>query len=233
MSSSDLSDLSSPLSTDEELANAPIRPGSLEHYFKNAAGKVRQASPPTKRKRPPSPPHEYVLADNPDIAVSSLPGRDDLFYETRDAQRWRVANAFAVQFMVMFRSRFSDAFPKSLPHYGPQDIERGVVEALPGEQVERLLCALIGLVLNRKKDVKYVLLHLRKDRHCADANSNVGEGIMDVRSKKLYTPMRVNGRLHGMVGTRSTEGEISITWVLRSAYASMLAIRGLLLLTNS
>lgn len=59
--------------------------------------------------------------------------------------------------MVMFRSRFSDVFPKSLPHYGPQDIELGVAEALPGEQVERLLCALIGLVLNRKKDVEYVL----------------------------------------------------------------------------
>lgn len=79
MSSSDLSDLSSPLSTDEELANAPIRPGSLEHYFKNAAGKVRQASPPGKRKRPPSPAHDYVLADNPDIAVSSISGLGDLF----------------------------------------------------------------------------------------------------------------------------------------------------------
>lgn len=54
----------------------------------------------------------------------------------------------------MFRSRFSEAFPKSLPHYGPQDIERGVEEEVPGEQVERLLCALLGLVLNRKKDVE-------------------------------------------------------------------------------
>lgn len=54
----------------------------------------------------------------------------------------------------MFRSRFSDAFPKSLPHYGPQDIEYGVAEPEPGEQVERLLCALLGLVLNRKKDVE-------------------------------------------------------------------------------
>ena len=54
----------------------------------------------------------------------------------------------------MFRSRFSDAFPKSLPHYGPQDIERGVEEEVPGEQIERLLCALLGLVLNRKKDVE-------------------------------------------------------------------------------
>ena len=54
----------------------------------------------------------------------------------------------------MFRSRFSDAFPKSLPHYCPQDIERGVEEEVSGEQVERLLCALLGLVLNRKKDVE-------------------------------------------------------------------------------
>ncbi len=57
----------------------------------------------------------------------------------------------------MFRSRFNGAFPKSLTHYGPQDIEKGIVGSLPDEHVERLLCALIGLVLNRKKDVEYVL----------------------------------------------------------------------------
>jgi hypothetical protein len=55
----------------------------------------------------------------------------------------------------MFRARFSDAMPKSLPHYGPQDIERGVQDTVPGEHIERLLCALIGLVLNRKKEVEY------------------------------------------------------------------------------
>ena len=57
----------------------------------------------------------------------------------------------------MFRSRFSDAFQKSLPHFGPQDVENGVADQLPSEQIERLLCALLGLVLNRKKDVEYVL----------------------------------------------------------------------------
>jgi hypothetical protein len=56
----------------------------------------------------------------------------------------------------MFRARFHDAFPRSLPHFGPQDIERGVEELIPGEYIERLLCALLGLVLNRKKDVEYV-----------------------------------------------------------------------------
>ena len=55
----------------------------------------------------------------------------------------------------MFRSRFSNAFPKSLPHYGPQDIERGISEPVPSDHVERLLCALLGLVLNRKKDIEY------------------------------------------------------------------------------
>ncbi|KAH0846986.1 hypothetical protein FOPE_11362 [Fonsecaea pedrosoi] len=80
---------------------------------------------PEPPKRAPSPPHEYTLVDNPAIA-----------------------------FIVMFRSRFSDVFPKSLPNYGPQDIERGVAGELPDEQVERLLCALLGLVLNRKKDVE-------------------------------------------------------------------------------
>ena len=55
----------------------------------------------------------------------------------------------------MFRSRFSNAFPKSLPNFGPQDIERGITNGVPGEHIERLLCALLGLVLNRKKDVEY------------------------------------------------------------------------------
>ncbi|KAL8922869.1 MAG: hypothetical protein Q9172_003375 [Xanthocarpia lactea] len=123
MSSSDLSDLSSPLSTDQDVGSTPPKSKNLDHYFKNAH--PTKPSPPPKKKRLPSPPHEYVLADNPDIA-----------------------------FICMFRSRFTDAFAKSLPHYGPQDIEAGVAEPVPGEQVEKLLCALLGLVLNRKKDVE-------------------------------------------------------------------------------
>lgn len=55
----------------------------------------------------------------------------------------------------MFRARFHDVFPRHVPHYGPQDIERGVEESPPGDYTERLLCALLGLVLNRKKDVEY------------------------------------------------------------------------------
>ncbi|KAJ5146313.1 uncharacterized protein N7515_000877 [Penicillium bovifimosum] len=76
-------------------------------------------------KREPSPPHEETLADNPDIA-----------------------------FIVAFRARFHEVFPRSVPHYGPQDIEKGVEETPPGECVERVLCALLGLLLNRKKEVE-------------------------------------------------------------------------------
>ncbi|QDS70021.1 hypothetical protein FKW77_003669 [Venturia effusa] len=78
-----------------------------------------------KRKREPSPPHEETLADNEDVA-----------------------------FIVMFRSRFSDAFPPKLIHFGPQDIENGVAGTLPSPQVESLLCALLALVLNRKKPIE-------------------------------------------------------------------------------
>jgi hypothetical protein len=59
-----------------------------------------------------------------------------------------------MQFIVMFRARFTEAFPKSLPHFGPQELERGVIDSPPGEQVESLLCALLGLLLNRKKYVE-------------------------------------------------------------------------------
>jgi hypothetical protein len=62
MSLSDSSSLSSAPPTDDESmslafeANAPIT-----NYFK------KEKTPPPKR--PASPPHEYVLADNPAIAV--------------------------------------------------------------------------------------------------------------------------------------------------------------------
>lgn len=59
-----------------------------------------------------------------------------------------------MQFIVMFRSRFSDAFPKPLAHFGPQELERDIVEPVPSDRVEHFLCALLGLLLNRKQDVK-------------------------------------------------------------------------------
>lgn len=69
-------------------------------------------------------------------------------------------DAQLMQFIVMFRSRFGATFPAKLPHFGPQDIERGVVDSAPSPQVEDLLCAILGLALNRKKPIEYVLYSL-------------------------------------------------------------------------
>ncbi|EEP79493.1 conserved hypothetical protein [Uncinocarpus reesii 1704] len=136
-SDSDTSSLSSAVSIEDEAMAASInRAVGIKKYFKRE--KQTESPPP---KRAPSPPHEYVLADNPNIA-----------------------------FIVMFRSRFSDIFPKSVPNYGPQDIEKGVTDAVPGDHIERLLCALIGLVLNRKKDVESVCLHSQPRLKLADTH---------------------------------------------------------------
>ena len=70
MSSSDLSPLSSALSSDNEAASELNIVGGIDRYFKSTSSAAKQTSPPAKKKRPPSPPHEYVLADSPDIAVS-------------------------------------------------------------------------------------------------------------------------------------------------------------------
>lgn len=76
--SSDLSSLSSlsPVPSDEELdagsaqAPAPANMGILKFFSKlPTKQQQRPQQPAPSRKRSPSPPHEYVLADNPDIAV--------------------------------------------------------------------------------------------------------------------------------------------------------------------
>lgn len=75
----------------------------------------------------------------------------------------------------MFRSRFNEAFPRNAPHVGPQDIELGVAEGTPSPDVEGLLCALLGLVLNRKKPVELVnpqylpRILARRSRSCREA----------------------------------------------------------------
>ncbi|KAI9805112.1 MAG: hypothetical protein M1825_000946 [Sarcosagium campestre] len=124
MSQSDSSALSSPPLSDDEPFRESKKDGILKFFTKERARSpdTSSESEPSPDKRPPSPEHEYVLADNPDIP-----------------------------FIVMFRSRFNEVFPKSLAQFGPQDIERGLVGIVPGEHVDSLLCSLLGLVLNRKK----------------------------------------------------------------------------------
>ncbi|KAK3357651.1 hypothetical protein B0T25DRAFT_165364 [Lasiosphaeria hispida] len=124
---SSISSLSAPPSDDESDIQLESQHGILKFFHKvdkNPALEPKETTPPRAR-REPSPPHEYVLADNPDIA-----------------------------FIVLFRARFTEVFPKSLTNFGPQELERDVVDTVPGERVEQFLCALLGLLLNRKQDVK-------------------------------------------------------------------------------
>lgn len=122
---------------------------------------VSTASSTIKRKREESPPHEEVLADNPDIAVSLWRVHrvtNALSFGSRILAEITLLTYFAIpQFIVMFRSRFSEVFPPKLVNLGPQDIERGVVDSVPSPQVEGLLCALLALVLNRKKPIESVI----------------------------------------------------------------------------
>lgn len=74
--SSDLSSLSSlsPVPSDDERDESSdegpskSKGGILKFFPKLSEPPPREPSPPP-RKRSPSPPHEYVLADNPDIPV--------------------------------------------------------------------------------------------------------------------------------------------------------------------
>src|SRR5438034_3868762 len=74
MSLSDSSELSSaPPSDDEGTLQLAKQDGILKFVVKTreeSPAETEDSTPP--RKRAPSPPHEYVLADNPDIAVSDV-----------------------------------------------------------------------------------------------------------------------------------------------------------------
>ncbi len=71
--SSELSSLSSlslsPVPSDDE-SDVQLKPEGILKFFKGTKMPARDMSPPAT-KRQPSPPHEYILADKQDIAVSS------------------------------------------------------------------------------------------------------------------------------------------------------------------
>lgn len=75
MSDGDTSELSSPPTTDDDgeaTVKNVLQPSGLDRYFKPAPkGTPKIPSSPPPPKRAPSPPHEYVLADNSDIAVGA------------------------------------------------------------------------------------------------------------------------------------------------------------------
>jgi hypothetical protein len=68
---SSISSLSAPPSDDESDIQLERRHGILKFFHKvdrTPALEPKETTPP-RQKREPSPPHDYVLADNPDIAV--------------------------------------------------------------------------------------------------------------------------------------------------------------------
>lgn len=77
--SSELSELSSVASIDSEAENVPAaKKGTILKYFpkiKTKQAPTHKDPTPPPRKRSPSPPHEPVLADNPDISVRWYPFR--------------------------------------------------------------------------------------------------------------------------------------------------------------
>jgi hypothetical protein len=158
IASSPLSSLSSVPSDDEIIP--PLMLNGANHVSDSEASSSDVEDDTSKPKREVSPPHELVLADNPDIAVSSSARRTRLESRVcaaivRVVQVSVLTSTFlSIQFIVMFRARFSDAFPQKLIHFGPQDLERGVVDSTPSSQVEQLLCAILALVLNRKKPIE-------------------------------------------------------------------------------
>jgi hypothetical protein len=71
MSSDESSELSSVPSEDESNLEFTKKDGILRFFTKAAPPATkRKDDSPSPPEREPSPPHEYVVADNPDIAVS-------------------------------------------------------------------------------------------------------------------------------------------------------------------
>ena len=86
----------------------------------------------------------------------------------------------SMQVIVMFRSRFSEAFSSKLAHLGPRDVERGVDDGPPSPQIESFLCAMLGLVNNRKKPVEY-------------ADTVAWMGLWEVKSLTLVADEDITG----------------------------------------
>lgn len=60
---------------------------------------------------------------------------------------------FRYAFIVAFQAKFNQLF-RGVPNLGPQDIEAGVAETPIADSIEALLCKLLGLALNRQKQVE-------------------------------------------------------------------------------
>ena len=105
----------------------------------------------------------------------------------------------------MFRSRFDEAFPKSAPSFGPQELEYDVTEEVPGSRAEGFLCATLGLLLNRKQDVKYATNPSAPKRNARQdfltCFCSLGQDIITELWRKPLHPTAINGPSSGRART--------------------------------
>lgn len=102
-----------------------------------------------------------------------------------------------VGFLVIFMTNFQPLF-EDMPAIGPQDIEEGIVTTEPSELVQRLFLRLLGLVLNRKKDIelgKYG--SALNDLYFQAIELGMGEGFPPVnwKSRTAFTELSWDDRL--------------------------------------
>lgn len=102
-----------------------------------------------------------------------------------------------VGFLVIFMSKFQTLFD-DIPAIGPQDIEEGIVMSEPSELVQRLFLRLLGLVLNRKKDIelgKYG--SALNDLYFLAPELGMGNGFPPInwKSRSAFTELDVDDRL--------------------------------------
>lgn len=109
------------------------------------------------------------------------------------------------QFIVMFRNRFDDAFPRSSPSFGPQELEYDITEPVPGSRAEGFLCGILGLLLNRKQDVKYATtahpIPGLRPNGIADLLWVLGQDTIIELWKKPLPPIGTNGPRSGRART--------------------------------
>ncbi|KAK6541569.1 hypothetical protein TWF694_007373 [Orbilia ellipsospora] len=129
---------SSPLSSAQDLSEPEmdfVQPSksSKKANSKNQRSKQQQQPSPSPEQEPSPPPSKKRKVVDP---------RDPL---PQDNPRYA--------FIVAFQAKFNQVF-RGVPNLGPQDIEAGIAETPISDQIEALLCKLLGLALNRQKQVE-------------------------------------------------------------------------------
>ncbi|KAF3919176.1 hypothetical protein AA313_de0201594 [Arthrobotrys entomopaga] len=126
---------SSPLSSAQDLSEP-------EMDFVQPSKSSKKTNSKNQRSKQPSPSPELEASPPPSKKRKVVNPRDPL---PQDNPRYA--------FIVAFQAKFNQVF-RGVPNLGPQDIEAGIKETPISDHVEALLCKLLGLALNRQKQVE-------------------------------------------------------------------------------